>query len=85
MEVNDQPRAPATLTPGKSPLYALDRRLGESQSRSQNYEKNTTTTLCGESNPDSNLAVMMTKMFKGDNVSLLRRDIAHNTPPPSNP
>jgi hypothetical protein len=34
MEVCGQLHAPAALSPGKSPLYPLDRRLGKSQSRS---------------------------------------------------
>jgi len=35
MEVSGQLHAPATLPPGNSPWYPLDRRLCESQSRSE--------------------------------------------------
>jgi hypothetical protein len=34
MEVSGQIHAPAASSPGKSPLYPLDRRLGGPQSRS---------------------------------------------------
>jgi len=45
MEVSGQLRAPTALLPGKSPLYALDRRLGGPQSRSGHggEEKNSQT------------------------------------------
>jgi hypothetical protein len=69
MEVSGQLHSPAALTPGKSTLYPLDRRLDEPQNRSGLYEEVkildhnwTQTSILRSSSPQS--VAMPTSLFQ---------------------
>jgi hypothetical protein len=67
MEVSGQLRAPAALPQGKSPWYQLDRRLGESQSRSgRGGEEINSHPLPGLESPIIQPIVQMTYVVNSD-------------------